>query len=294
MTEPLAEVENQIIGRVAVASEQELLAIEGRLKSLLSCVERDWQETARSRTGGLPARRLVCVIPPQAKPPGWDSREDVPNTFEMQLHIDPESVVAPSVSMLPAGDTASDDAASKPSNATSWLLEAVRQVPAMKYAVAAVGVVAAVAISLGLVLGSYTVAILGSVAIFSAMLLLRLYAVAQPAEVAFDPSLPIKVLVWAVVIAFVVVLGIGVVKLGIELFHPASPATPHNTSPTSNTTSPPGSAQSPKAPALLGLTVDTDRVSCSFSTPWPADQAVGHADVIDRESTYVTKTKVLL
>lgn len=88
ITDPLAEVEDQISGTVTVASERELIAVETRLKTVFSSVERQWRETKRSGTCGLPTRCLICVIPPQVKPVGWDARDDVPKTFEIQLCID--------------------------------------------------------------------------------------------------------------------------------------------------------------------------------------------------------------
>ena len=89
-SDPLVELEDQISGNVAVATEQNLVDIEKRLKQVLSAVEGNWRETTRSTNGGLPIRCLICVIPPQVKPPGWDSRDDVPKTFEIRLNISPE------------------------------------------------------------------------------------------------------------------------------------------------------------------------------------------------------------
>jgi hypothetical protein len=117
MTDPLTEVEIQISGAIAVASEQDLIATETRLRSAFSPVEHDWRETKQSGAGALPTRCLLCVIPPQVKPPGWGTRDDVPSTFEIQLRIDPTSCPAttPSIHTLPLHQEAESDDSQPPS-----------------------------------------------------------------------------------------------------------------------------------------------------------------------------------
>jgi len=111
----------------------------------------------------------------------------------------------------------------EPKGATGWLLEAARQVPALRYAIGVVGLVAAAALSTGLVFGHWEFALFGGIAVFVGMVLVRLYAASQPEEVRFNPSKPIQVVVWACVIAFVVLLGMGVLKAGFTLFIPTDP-----------------------------------------------------------------------
>src|SRR5262249_51168044 len=69
-----------------------------------------------------------------------------------------------------------DDSQSRraPTDATSWLLEAARRVPALNYAIAVVGLVAASAISIGFVIGQWEYALFGGIAVFGGMVRVRL------------------------------------------------------------------------------------------------------------------------
>jgi hypothetical protein len=126
-------------------------------------------------------------------------------------------------------DSASPSSPPRPGrDPVSWLLEAARRVPVMAYAIAVVGLSAAAALSTAFVFGNYLAAIYGAAAVLGAMMIVRLYAVAKPTAAPIDVGLPAKVLVWAGVVAFIVVLGLGVAKLGIVTFQPpgASPGSP--------------------------------------------------------------------
>jgi hypothetical protein len=105
-----------------------------------------------------------------------------------------------------------------PQSPTEWLLEAVRHIPALKYAIGVVGLVAAAAISISFFFGHWQYALFGGIAVFGGMVIVRIYVAVQPKKLNFNPSLPFAVLVWAFVFAVVVVLAMGVVKLGITLF----------------------------------------------------------------------------
>lgn len=105
-----------------------------------------------------------------------------------------------------------------PKGPTEWLLESTRQLPAVKYAFGVVAVVAVAAISTGFFLTNWLMALYGGVAAFLGMLLVRLYAVSKPKSARIDVSLPVQVLVWTGVVAFVVVVGLGLVKLGMVTF----------------------------------------------------------------------------
>ncbi len=105
-----------------------------------------------------------------------------------------------------------------PKGPTEWLLESTRQLPAVKYALGVVAVVAVAAISTGFFLTNWLMALYGGVAAFLGMLLVRLYAVSKPKSARIDVSRPVQVLVWTGVVAFVVVVGLGLVKLGMVTF----------------------------------------------------------------------------
>jgi hypothetical protein len=101
---------------------------------------------------------------------------------------------------------------------TQWLLEASRRIPTLKYAIGVVGLVAAAALSIGFFFGSWKYALFGGIALFVGMVVMRLYAAATPKTVRIDPSLPVQVIIWACVIAFIVCLAMGVITLGLTLF----------------------------------------------------------------------------
>jgi putative GTP pyrophosphokinase len=84
-TDPLVEIEDQIAGRVLVFFCSDITIVEQRLRQVLSAVEGGWREPARDEEFGYQSHHLVCLIPPQVKPAGWDQRRDVPNTFELQI-----------------------------------------------------------------------------------------------------------------------------------------------------------------------------------------------------------------
>jgi hypothetical protein len=111
-----------------------------------------------------------------------------------------------------------------PRDPAAWLLYAAEHVPVMWYAVAVVGLTAAASISIGFAFGNYLVAIYGAVAVLVGMMAVRLYAVIKPTGGNVDIGLPAKVLIWAVVVAMVVLIGVGVIKLVIVTFQGLPPA----------------------------------------------------------------------
>ncbi len=236
--DPLIEIEDQITGKITISPEELPAQIEQHLKDAFTAVQGEWQDADKADTQGFPTRRLVCLIPPQVKPPGWDARHDVPKTFELQIQISVGTAIRQTgVNKTSTGrtmptepnsqesefqsksaDPSSQIGVSKPRNAASWLLEAVRQVPDMKYAVAVVGIAAAASISLGFFWHNYLVAVFGSVAVFAGMLLVRLYVTAQfKQKKAVDPSGPLQVIIWAVTAAIVCIIALGVVCIGISI-----------------------------------------------------------------------------
>lgn len=76
---PLVEVEDQIFGLVLVVDANAIRQVEKELRVTFSAVDSRWEGSESE------LRRLICVIPPQAKPPGWDTRDDVPKTFQLSV-----------------------------------------------------------------------------------------------------------------------------------------------------------------------------------------------------------------
>jgi hypothetical protein len=99
----------------------------------------------------------------------------------------------------------------------AWLLRAAGQSPQMHYAIVAVGIAAAAAIALGFFFGNFVAAIFGSVVIFGAMVLFRVYAVSEWHADRVDVSLAIKVLIWLFVLALGSLIVVGVVAFSAHV-----------------------------------------------------------------------------
>jgi ppGpp synthetase/RelA/SpoT-type nucleotidyltranferase len=84
-TDPFVEIEDQVAGRVIVFFRRDLASVHERLERTFSTVERSSRRPARDEEFGYESDHLICLIPPQLKPPGWDGRLDIPSTFELQI-----------------------------------------------------------------------------------------------------------------------------------------------------------------------------------------------------------------
>ena len=84
-TEPLVEIEDQVAGRVLVFFLSDITPVEERLRNTFNTVERIHRRPEKDDEFGYESHHLICMIPPQLKPTGWEDREDVPTTFELQL-----------------------------------------------------------------------------------------------------------------------------------------------------------------------------------------------------------------
>jgi len=89
VVDPLVEIDDQIAGRVVVSCDLDLVVVEQQLRSAFSTIDSKWQDASLSEKGTQPTHSIVCLIPPQVKPPGWDARNDVPNVFQLHTCIDP-------------------------------------------------------------------------------------------------------------------------------------------------------------------------------------------------------------
>ncbi len=84
-TDPLVEVEDQVAGRVIVFFLTDLEVVSEKLKGTFNTVERKHHRPPKDQEFGYESWHLICVIPPQCFPNGWQGRDDVPQTFELQL-----------------------------------------------------------------------------------------------------------------------------------------------------------------------------------------------------------------
>jgi hypothetical protein len=104
-------------------------------------------------------------------------------------------------------------------NPLSILNASIKRIPANKYALGVVGVVAAAALCIRLAGGEWLVAIAGGVAMLVGMVVLRVFASpGSPGAVGNSPSYQAAVLVWTCLFAFVCVLSLLVGKFYFVLF----------------------------------------------------------------------------
>lgn len=84
-TEPLVEIEDQIAGRVIVFFVRDLVVVRGKLNGTFNAIEHRERRPVRDAEFGYESDHFICLIPPHAKPDGWDERDEVPTTFELQV-----------------------------------------------------------------------------------------------------------------------------------------------------------------------------------------------------------------
>ena len=83
--DPLAEIEDQVAGRIMVFFTRDIPIVQERLQGTFTLVERRYRRPDRDEEFGYECHHLICVIPPHLKPAGWDARDDVPDSFELQI-----------------------------------------------------------------------------------------------------------------------------------------------------------------------------------------------------------------
>lgn len=108
--------------------------------------------------------------------------------------------------------------------ATKWLLLAISRIPTLVYALGVVGLVAAAAISTAFFIGYWQYALLGGVAVFAGMVLVRVYAANKPKAATVDVSHAFTVLVWTCVTAFILMVAIGIAGFAKMLFWDNGPS----------------------------------------------------------------------
>lgn len=82
---PLVEVEDQVAGRVIVFFTSDIIHVRTALLRLYRPIEIAPRRPQRDDEFGYQSEHLILMIPPWAKPRTWQSLEDTPATFEMQL-----------------------------------------------------------------------------------------------------------------------------------------------------------------------------------------------------------------
>lgn len=82
---PLADIEDQVGGRVLVFFKRDIDIVVNRLLKTFSRVEQTRKAPASDNAFSYESDHLVFMIPPQAIPPGWDKLDWRPTTFEMQV-----------------------------------------------------------------------------------------------------------------------------------------------------------------------------------------------------------------
>jgi len=82
---PLADIEDQVGGRVLVFFRRDIDIVVKQLITTFSRVEQTRKAPASDIAFAYESDHLVFVIPPQVIPPGWDELGFRPTTFEMQV-----------------------------------------------------------------------------------------------------------------------------------------------------------------------------------------------------------------
>lgn len=84
VSNPLVEFIDQVSCRIDVNSIDVVGGIEEALEQSFSIIHGEWRDSV---DGSSPTRYLHCLIPPQAKPRGWEKRDDVPRAVELVIFV---------------------------------------------------------------------------------------------------------------------------------------------------------------------------------------------------------------
>lgn len=82
---PLAEIEDQVAGRIIVHFIDDLGETVAHVGKLLNQVEQDHKRPTQYNEFDYESVHGVYVLPPQYLPAGWEAQEDMPETFELQV-----------------------------------------------------------------------------------------------------------------------------------------------------------------------------------------------------------------
>ena len=84
-THPLAEIEDQVVGRVLVHLLSDLQPVADVVEQLWGAVEVRRVEPENARQFDYESWHYIVVIPEHSKPEGWETLSDMPTTFELQI-----------------------------------------------------------------------------------------------------------------------------------------------------------------------------------------------------------------
>ncbi len=81
----LVEIEDQIAGRIITLFLEDLQHVEDKLRGTYTTIESTRRRPDKDQEFGYESHHLICTIPPHLKPPEWNQRNNMPNTFELQI-----------------------------------------------------------------------------------------------------------------------------------------------------------------------------------------------------------------
>ncbi len=82
---PLREIEDQMAGRIIAFFRMDLSPVRELLQRTFTEVEWSRRRPLRDAEFGYESDHMICILPPHLKPAGWNDRDDLPTTFELQL-----------------------------------------------------------------------------------------------------------------------------------------------------------------------------------------------------------------
>jgi ppGpp synthetase/RelA/SpoT-type nucleotidyltranferase len=83
--DPLIEVEDQVAGRVIVFFISDVEPTRVQTERMFTPVEAILRRPAHYNVFDYESFHAIYGVPPTVKPPGWDERDDLPRTFELQI-----------------------------------------------------------------------------------------------------------------------------------------------------------------------------------------------------------------
>ena len=82
---PLAEIEDQVAGRIIVFFRDDLDIVKNKLQGTFNTVEFERRRPKADAEFGYESNHLIFKIPPQDKTEEWEKCDDLPETFELQI-----------------------------------------------------------------------------------------------------------------------------------------------------------------------------------------------------------------
>jgi putative GTP pyrophosphokinase len=82
---PLADIEDQVAGRVLVFFRRDIDVVAARLSQAFNRVEQVRKAPKGHDAFAYESEHFVFIIPPHVHPDGWDGLSQPPTTFEMQV-----------------------------------------------------------------------------------------------------------------------------------------------------------------------------------------------------------------